>query len=242
MTKIAWADRVWNPVIGCSPVSPGCQHCYAARFAHRGLTEAHRGLTRGGKWTGDVRIMPDRLDEPRKWKKPQRIFVCSMSDLMHAGISYDHLHDVLGTIEDCPRHTFLVLTKRSEYLHRLKWPRNVWLGVTVEAVAWRYRIDHLRKADAAVRFVSFEPLLGDVGDLNLDDIHWAIVGGESGPGARWCDLRWIRSVIEQCRAAGVAVFVKQLGPRPSLHSRNGSDVAEWPEDLKIREFPGGNHG
>ena len=296
MSGIEWTDETWNPTLGCSRVSAGCEHCYAERFAHRGLSPSHHGLTvdsgKGPRWTGEVRLLPERLDQPLRWRKPRRIFVDSMSDLFHESVPDEFIDRVFAVMALCPQHTFQVLTKRPErmrdYLknhvaggrhiwtaaqriempggrHKAEtsWPLpNVWLGASIENQETAdERIPHLLATPAAVRFVSAEPLLGPV-DLDparmfpTDEcfqappkIDLVIVGGESGPGARPCNVEWIRSIVQECKAAGTACFVKQLGAKPEgsfdsidgrgrlLKSRKGADMDEWPEDLRVREMP-----
>ena len=354
MSNIEWTDCTWNPVVGCSPVSPGCLNCYAAVMARRlegmgtpgygprrvdgdgrdvgglpGLQdEDDRTLriaeVRAGRavFTGDVRCLEDRLVEPLHWRKPRRVFVCSMADLFHESVPFAFIDRVWAVMALCPQHTFQVLTKRpermAEYLagvddarrHQMNdfansisepadndfaynapWPLpNVWVGTSVEDQARAdERIPHLLRCPAVVRFLSVEPLLEAV-DLRLRQevltdlmdaegrqpgmrgryplpsapfeartrrwhfLHWVIVGGESGPKARPCDVGHVRGVVQQCRAAGVPVFVKQLGAFPfaeasratqadlamfghRLKDRKGGDPAEWPEDLRVREWP-----
>jgi len=342
--KIAWTDAVWNPTIGCSRVSAGCESCYAERFAHRGLRPEHKGLTvagpKGPRWTGEVRCLPERLDVPLRWRKPRRVFVDSMSDLFHESVPDEFIDRVFAVMALCLQHTFQVLTKRPERMRdyvtsekradsagdaimqvvdrwdhqppirlhdgrmedgemtgdglTLDWPLpNVWLGVSCEdQAAADERTPKLLRTPAAVRFLSLEPLLGpihlaqqnpdgswppsspqpetawiphkdwpddfDYWQAKAHGIHWVIVGGESGPGARMTDVDSIRSVVEQCRDAGVPVFVKQLGSKSGrwkdirhrsgepgwfsldLRDRKGADPVEWPEDLRVRELPAGS--
>ena len=341
MSKIEWTNETWNPVRGCSRVSPGCDNCYAMRMARRQdhLGGAYEGLTRIGKrgvdWSGVARFVPEALAQPLRWRKPRRVFVNSMSDLFHPSLTNEQIAAVFGVMAACPRHTFQVLTKRAErmrewfeWAERLgaastpirialgarefidearingchgdeiaPWPLpNVWIGVSTEDQRRAdERIPHLLATPAAVRFVSAEPLLGpidfgsipanlptlpggEVGDwfdalngtsegpdgstssADYPTLDWVIPGGESGNGARQCDVEWVRSIVRQCRNAGVACFVKQLGavyvdavngiggakarPDPDLvpqiqrlkHGKGG-DPAEWPQDLRVREFP-----
>ena len=334
-TNIEWADATWNPVIGCSPVSPGCLNCYAATMArrlegmgksgyqprHAYVANGNRSATlriaevRGGRavFTGDVRLMPDRLGEPLRWRKPRRIFVCSMSDLFHESVPFEFIDRVFAVAALCSHHQFLILTKRpermAEYLHHqdpcrigsvangiaLETPQrwanavashglstavpfplpNVWLGTSVEDQQRAdERIPHLLRCPAAVRWLSVEPLLGPVDLLRVPNtsppmpgcpngapsrrIDWVVVGGESGPKARICGIEWIRSIVEQCRAASVPCFVKQIGSLPVSDKRlpmmanfsngdkarrwpsldrKGGDPSEWPHDLRVREFP-----
>ena len=277
LSRIEWTDRTWNPVRGCSIVSPGCVNCYAMKFAHRfsGVGKPYEGLTKqtkaGPQWTGKIETVDSALMDPLKWRKPQRVFVNSMSDLFHEGVPFEFIDLVFAVMANAPQHTFQILTKRParmlEYLtapmgvslsRRVRvstlaaqmcgepspemavrfWPLlNVWLGVSCEDQPRAdERIPLLLQTPAALRFISAEPLLGP---LNLwpfvtCDLHrgrcrpgescqgagnipcgrfpdWIIVGGESGPKARPCDVAWIRSIVEQCKAASVPVFVKQLG-------------------------------
>jgi protein gp37 len=319
-TSIEWTGRTWNPVRGCSLVSPGCTHCYAMALAHRfsGAGKPYEGLTRkrvslGAVWTGEVRTVPDALDEPLSWRTPTRVFVNSMSDLFHGDVPDAFIAAVFGIMAMSREHTFQVLTKRpermrawfawitaqaqtgdevaycvesaSELLHGhavdveaavrrtdrhvpvlgAGWPlANVHLGVSVEDRKHGVpRIATLREVPAALRFLSVEPLLEDVGDLDLTGIGWVIVGGESGPHARRCDLGWIHRVVTQCRAQRVPCFVKQLGARPTgewlsgrapqthhhparrdewvLNDAKGGDPGEWPTELRVREMPEVRH-
>lgn len=257
ITKIQWTDRTWNPVRGCAVVSPGCTNCYAMRQAHRfnGAGQPYEGLTRktgrGPVWTGKVHLVPEALDEPLRWRKPCRVFVNSMSDLFHESVPNEFITQIWDRMEETPQHTYQILTKRAERMAQYtrqvcgRWPKNVWMGVSVENRGHVNRIAHLQEIDAAVRFVSFEPLLEDPGPVCLDGIHWAILGGESGPRARSCNLEDIRVMLSRCRSYGVAPFVKQVGARPlydpdlegPFHDPKGGDPAEWPEDLRCREYP-----
>ncbi|WP_029084350.1 DUF5131 family protein [Bradyrhizobium sp. th.b2] len=221
-TSIEWTDATWNPVAGCTVLSPGCTNCYAMRMAARldamGV-EKYKGLTRktGGraKWTGKIRLDRAALAMPRGWRRPRRIFVNSMSDLFHEKVPAEFVAEVWSVMRDTPHHTFQVLTKRPDRMASVtaalpKLP-NVWLGTSVENSDHLGRIDELRKVDAVVRFVSFEPLLGSVATANLDCIHWAIVGGESGPRARPMLEDWVSEIEVACRRAGTAFFFKQWG-------------------------------
>ena len=316
-TGIQWTDATWNPLRGCSRVSAGCEHCYAektaARFCKPG--EPYDGLVRitpkGRKvWNGEVKLVPEHLDDPLRWRRPRRVFVNSMSDLFHEKVPFEYIAAVFGVMAAAPQHTFQVLTKRPararEFFAWLgahapalgldpfvtmeseaeahgvdvsagesaPWPLpNVWLLVSVEDQATAdARIPELLRCPAAVRGVSYEPALagGDFsrwlppyGEPDEDPrevgygpapgptLDWIIVGGESGPGARPFDIVWARSTIAQCREAGVAVFMKQLGSRPvstinpmlpprpwiEIKARKGDDMDEWPADLRVREEP-----
>lgn len=336
MTTIEWTERTWNPVRGCSRVSPGCDHCYAMGQAHRyaGPGKPYDGLTtiRRGKvdWAGRAVFVPGQLDVPLRRRKPTTWFVNSMSDLFHESLMNEEIAAVFGVMAACPQHTFQILTKRTKRMRAWfewaqgafteqqrgivaapntcramldaayeygvskavlqpawdrfaetdPWPLpNVWLGASAEDQQRAdERIPLLLETPAAVRFVSAEPLLGpidlkryaawpwfcercqvvpesnaethlhchDEGRVVRRTIDWVIVGGESGPGARPCDVAWIRSIVEQCKTAGVAAFVKQLGSLPvfpqgaqRLIDRKGGDPAEWPEDLRVREMLAG---
>ena len=210
-SAIEWTDSTWNPVTGCNKVSPGCKHCYAETFAER-----WRGVPGHPYEQGfDLRLWPERLGLPLGWKKPRTIFVNSMSDLFHEGIPLEFVQQVFRTMRAASWHTFQVLTKRPERLvehaSKLVWPPNVWMGVSVESVKYLSRVDFLRRVPAAVRFLSLEPLLGPLGSLDLADIDWVIVGGESGAGARPLEARWVRDIRAQCRVARVPFFFKQWG-------------------------------
>jgi protein gp37 len=285
-TKIEWTNATWNPVSGCSKVSPGCDKCYAIRETnrHRNLPKYAGLMTRSLEWTGEVRCHPQLLGQPMHWKAPRRVFVCSMSDLFHDKVPWEFIIQVFYAMKNSPQHTFQVLTKRPGRMayfaemiwgsdHDRPWPANVWAGTSVESQKYVPRLDCLLRVPAKVRFVSAEPLLGPVDLLPYFHkcscegkpcvckglaIHWIIAGGESGPGARPMDLAWTRGLVGQCQRAGVPVFVKQLGAKPYtreplydwtgapaglrddplwLRDRKGGDMAEWPADLRVREFP-----
>jgi protein gp37 len=338
-SSIEWTDSTWNVVRGCARVSPGCEHCYAERQAHRfsGAGGPYEGLTvlgkHGPRWSGAARFVPEMLDAPLRWRKPRRIFVNSMSDLFHADITNEQIAAVFGVMAACPQHTFQILTKRPERMRdwfrwveewtpdpcgpppavacgiaatnygadadfmglTSAWPLpNVWLGVSCEdQQRAEERIPLLLDCPAVVRFVSAEPLLGPLNLrpwLGLECTHedayletdtnavicdacdeaalldWVIAGGESGPGARVCDVGWLRSIVAQCKGAGTACFVKQLGATihvpdnellgdvesgwspyarscvsddslVRLTSKKGGDPTEWPLDLRVRQMP-----
>ena len=211
ISEIEWTDSTWNPVTGCSRVSPGCVHCYAERFAER-----FRGVKGHPYEQGfDLKLWPERLGLPLEWKDSRRIFVNSMSDLFHERVPFAFIRRVFQTMEAAHWHRFQILTKRSKRLVELapslRWPKNVWQGVSVEREDFKWRIDDLSMVKSSVRFLSLEPLLGDLGELNLEGIHWVIAGGESGPGARPVRAQWIRSIRRQCRRSGVPFFFKQWG-------------------------------
>jgi protein gp37 len=223
-SQIEWTDATWNPVAGCSIVSAGCTNCYAMEMAHRlkamGVPK-YKGLTRvSGKriiWNGVVREDVASLDIPLNWKKPRKIFVNSMSDLFHEKVSDRFIEMVWQVMETTPRHHFQILTKRPERMRTFITDRigkilpNVWLGTSVEDASEIGRIDYLRSVPAAIRFISFEPLIGPVGNVNLEEIHWAIVGGESGRRARPIQESWIDEIYETCDMFGTAFFFKQWG-------------------------------
>jgi len=210
-SKIEWTQATWNPVTGCSKVSAGCKNCYAERMALRLQAMGNARYQNGFA----VTLHEDVLDLPKSWHTPRLVFVNSMSDLFHERVPVEFIQKVFATIQACPRHTFQVLTKRSKRLRELvdllPWPPNLWMGVTVENASVKDRIDDLRSVPAAVRFVSCEPLLGPLEDLDLAGIHWVVVGGESGPGARPMRVEWIRSILRQCRRENVPFFFKQWG-------------------------------
>jgi protein gp37 len=210
-SKIEWTDATWNPVRGCTKISPGCKHCYAERFAER-----FRGVKGHPFEQGfDLRLVPGKIEEPLRWKSPQRIFVNSMSDLFHDLVPLDYIKQVFRVMNQADWHQYQVLTKRAERLEEvaaaLPWAPHIWMGVSVENNDNLWRIDHLRRTKAHIKFLSIEPLLGPVGTINLRGIDWVIVGGESGPGARLMQPEWVKEIRDQCREAGVAFFFKQWG-------------------------------
>lgn len=312
-TPIQWTDQTWNPVRGCSPVSPGCKNCYAERTGGRfckpgapfdGFIQIGKNGNPGPHWTGKVELMPHMLDVPLQTKKPTTWFVNSMSDLFHEALPDEAINQVFAVMALCPQHTFQVLTKRAERMRAYfsdsgrvgeevsvlfyelwkanykpsaedrsrgfalapvpKFPLpNVWLGVSVEDRERLNRIDLLRQTPAAVRFVSFEPLLEHLGEIDLRGIDLAIWGGESGPGARECHADWIRNGMRQAKRDGCKNFVKQLGANTwidrdrwhndvrikasdkkdgthvqlLLNDTKGGEPYEWPEELRVRETP-----
>lgn len=232
VTKIEWATEVWNPVTGCTKVSAGCKNCYAERMSKR------------FGWPWEVTLHHDRLDNPLHWRKPRRVFVCSMGDLFHEDVSDLFICKVMDIVQKCPQHTFLVLTKRAKRMSQ--WPvegsqgiiSNLWLGVSVEDCDRLGRIDTLRDTPAAVRFISFEPMLGDVGEVNLDGIGWVICGGESGPGARPMNIEWARSLKDQCVYAGVPFFFKQArinGKMVKMPTLDGKKWEQYPGEGERKE-------
>ena len=255
MTRIEWCDRTWNPAVGCTRVSAGCDRCYAARVASRGLSEAHRGLATAGQWNGDVRLFPERLDEPLRWRKPSRVFVGSMTDLFHPAVPDGFIVRVLATIYGAPQHTFQVLTKRqlrmAEFMRR--WADRSGDG-DVAPMPVRRTPDEIRAAYTSGRahlWAAHNELLGPVdlyGYVEPDWIggpgggsgarhpllDWVIVGGETGPGTRKMEIGWAEDLVGQCRVAGVAVFVKQLG---SWCGPRHKEFDRFPASLQVREFP-----
>ena len=210
-SAIEWTQSTWNPVTGCTKISPGCRHCYAERMALRLQGMGQPNYARGFK----LSLHPQALRLPQTWKKPQMVFVNSMSDLFHEDVPLDFIQRVFDIMRRAHWHQFQILTKRSERLLELDpllaWPSNVWMGVTVEQADYAYRVDRLRRTHAAIKFLSLEPLLGPIPSLDLEGIHWVVVGGESGPGARPMDPKWATDLRDQCLAAQVPFFFKQWG-------------------------------
>lgn len=230
-SHIEWTEATWNPVTGCSKVSAGCKFCYAERMAKRlqamGLERYRNGFA--------VTLHEDLLDAPRSWRHPRLVFVNSMSDLFHENVPLEFIRRVFSTMIATPQHTYQILTKRSQRLKELApelaWPSNVWMGVSVEDARVVDRIDDLRTVPATVRFLSCEPLIGPLENLNLEGIHWVIVGGESGPGARPMRSEWVQAIRRQCRMARIPFFFKQWGGvRKDLTGRklNGRTYNEMP--------------
>lgn len=211
VSSIEWTEVTWNPVTGCTKVSQGCKNCYAERMARRLKAMKNVRYKNGFELTMHWNL----LNQPKHWAKPRVVFVNSMSDLFHESVTDQFIKDVFRTMQECPRHTFQILTKRSTRLRslatELPWPKNVWMGVSVENSSVFQRIYDLKNVDAQVRFLSCEPLLGPLDSLPLDGIHWVIVGGESGPGARLVKKEWIKSILKQCRQKNVPFFFKQWG-------------------------------
>src|SRR5262245_49823923 len=210
-SSIEWTEATWNPLTGCDKISPGCKNCYAERMARRLHAMGHPNYINGFELTLHEHV----LDAPLRWKKPQMVFVNSMSDLFHEGVPLDFIQRVFDVMREANWHRFQVLTKRSRRLVELspaiEWPENVWMGVSVERKDYAFRIDDLRQTRAKIRFLSLEPLLAPLQKLDLEGIHWVIVGGESGPGARPLLEEWVTSIRDQCLAAGVPFFFKQWG-------------------------------
>jgi protein gp37 len=210
-SPIEWTDATWNPVTGCDKISPGCKHCYAERMAKRLKAARNPNYTRGFELT----LQPQMLTRPLEWKKPKQIFVNSMSDLFHDDVPLEYIQQVFAVMNEANWHQYQVLTKRAERLEKLspnlEWAPHIWMGVSVESAKYLSRIDCLRRTKSHVKFLSLEPLLGPLPKMNLTGIDWAIVGGESGPGARPMDPEWVTGIRDQCLRAGVAFFFKQWG-------------------------------
>ena len=217
-SAIEWTEATWNPTSGCTKVSPGCDRCYAERVTRRFPKTFPNGF--------DLTLRPAALELPLRWRRPRTIFVNSMSDLFHVDVPDDYIAEVFDVMARAPQHTYQVLTKRAVRLARLAprlpWPPQIWMGVSVESPEFAWRIDELRRTSAAVRFVSAEPLLAPLPNLNLQGIDWLIAGGESQSGARPAATTWFEDLRDQCAAAGVAFFLKQLGGHPS---KRGGDQA-----------------
>lgn len=233
VSNIEWTNSTWNPVTGCTKLSPGCDNCYAERFSER-----FRGVKGNPFETGfDLTLRPERLERPKTWRKPRMIFVNSMSDLFHKQIPKEFIDQVFYTMETANWHIFQILTKRSSLMRsyiNLRYkntsaPSHIWLGVSIENSKTLSRLTHLKATNASVRFLSFEPLLGKIGEIDLDGIHWAIVGGESGPRARGVNIEWIREIREQCLKQNVAFFFKQWGGITPKSGGNTLDGKKWQE-------------
>lgn len=223
-SEIEWTDATWNPVTGCTKVGPGCDNCYAERFAERWRGTPHHPYEQGF----DLTLWPGRLRQPALWKKPRMIFVNSMSDLFHKDVDRAFIDQVFDAMEDADHHVYQVLTKRSSLMrnyvnkryHGKRVPQHIWLGVSVEDAGFTSRIEHLRQINSQARFISFEPLLGSVGSVDLSGIAWAIVGGESGPRAREMKEAWATEIRHLCDRYEVAFFFKQWGgARPKSGGR-----------------------
>ena len=228
-SSIEWTDSTWNPVTGCTKISPGCKHCYAERMAIR-LAGMNQPRYRNGF---EVTLQPDLVRLPLRWRQPRVIFVNSMSDLFHEDVPESFIAEVFDTMVGGHWHTFQILTKRAdrpaEMAARLPWPINVWMGVSVESPRYVHRIERLRSVPAAVRFLSIEPLLAPIRSLPLADIDWVIVGGESGPGARPMSPDWVREIRDSCVEKGVPFFFKQWGGTRKKRTGRILDGRTWDE-------------
>ena len=243
-SSIEWTDATWNPVTGCTKISAGCDNCYAQRFAER-----FRGVPNHPFENGfDLTLRPDRIEQPLKWKRSKMIFVNSMSDLFHKSIPADFVSQVFDTMEQADHHNFQVLTKRSSRMRNFvnarygegKAPPHIWLGTSVEDGTKLSRVRHIRDMAATIRFLSIEPLIGPIGRIDLTNIDWVIVGGESGPRSRPMQKGWVESIRDQCVASGVAFFFKQWGGfRPKtggreLDGREWNQFPRFPNSLQIQ--------
>ncbi len=228
-SRIEWTESTWNPITGCSKISPGCKNCYAERMARRLHAMRQANYRNGFKLT----VHPHTVGLPLSWKKPQMVFVNSMSDLFHAKAPKDFIMEIFTTMNQACWHMYQILTKRAEQLTKLDkmlpWADNIWMGVTVESADYVYRIDHLRESRSLNKFISFEPLLGSVGTLNLKGIDWVIAGGESGPGARIVQKEWIIEIRDQCIDAGIPFFFKQWGGVRKKQNGKVLDGRVWNE-------------
>lgn len=243
-SAIEWTDATWNPVTGCTKISPGCDRCYAERFAER-----FRGVSGHHFEAGfSLTLRPERLADPLNWRKPRMIFVNSMSDLFHKEVPTEFVDHVFDTMELADWHIFQVLTKRSSRMQRYlngrygakPAPSHVWLGVSIEDRQRLSRLKHLQGAEAGVRFLSIEPLIGSVGIVDLKKIDWVIAGGESGPGFRPLDISWVREIRDQCISSGVAFFFKQWGglyPKSGGRELDGREWNEWPQKPSQKRSP-----
>ncbi len=228
-SAIEWTESTWNPLTGCTKISPGCKHCYAERMALRLRAMGQPNYARGFELT----LHESALELPLKWKKPQTIFVNSMSDLFHKDVPVEFILKTFDVMRRADWHQFQVLTKRSERLleisPKLPWKPHIWMGVSVESLPYAFRIDHLRNTGALVKFLSLEPLLGPLPGLNLEGIDWVIAGGESGPGARPMDPAWVLDIRDQCLNARVPFFFKQWGGARKKKSGRELEGRTWDE-------------
>jgi protein gp37 len=228
-SSIEWTEATWNPLTGCTKISPGCKHCYAERLSKRLYAMGNANYANGFELT----MHEHMLEVPLHWKKPQTIFVNSMSDLFHKDVPLEFIQRVFDVMQRAHWHRFQVLTKRAERVAELSpfltWEPNIWMGVSVETQRYAYRIDHLRKTGAQIKFLSLEPLIGPLRNLDLSGIDWAIVGGESGPGARPMNPVWVTDIRDQCKQAGVAFFFKQWGGVQKKRAGRELEGRTWDE-------------
>ena len=239
-SAIEWTDSTWNPVTGCAKISAGCDYCYAERFAERWRNVKGHAYEQGF----DLRLWPSRIDYPKRWRKPRMIFVNSMSDLFHKNIPQEFIDEVFDTMEFADWHIYQVLTKRSSlmrkylenrYAHRIM-PQHIWCGVSVESGAYTVRIPHLRDTPAQTKFLSIEPLIAPIPQLDLDGIDWVIVGGESGPNARPMKPEWVQQIRDECIKSNVPFFFKQWGgirPKSGGRMLEGIEYNEMPHYLRL---------
>jgi protein gp37 len=237
-SKIEWTEATWNPLAGCTKISPGCKFCYAERLAIRLQAMGNHAYARGFQLT----LHEDSLDLPLRWRKPRTVFVNSMSDLFQENVPPEFIAKVFDVMNKASWHTFQVLTKRAERLYelnsRLRWTPNIWMGVSVENEDHAGRIDYLRRTSATLRFLSLEPLIGPVANLNLERIDWVIVGGESGPGARPMRLDWVQAIRERCHAMRVPFFFKQWGGANKAKTGRVLEGRTWDEMPILRPDTG----
>lgn len=240
-SKIEWTESTWNPVTGCTKISAGCKYCYAEIMTGRLMAMGQEKYLNGF----NLAMHPKTLNEPYLWKRPRMIFVNSMSDLFHKDVPVKYIQQVFSTIRDNPHHTFQILTKRSDILFYydcegwLDWPSNLWMGVTVENADVMFRIDHLRKTKAMIKFISCEPLLSDIPDLNLNNIDWVIVGGESGCSPRPMEKEWVLNIREHCEKSKTAFYFKQWGgtnKKKTGRLLDGKIYDEMPERMHNNEL------
>lgn len=253
-TRIGWTMDTWNPWRGCDNISAGCRDCYARDMAARysGEGQPYEGIAykKGTKsyWTGEVRFIPHMLKKPLTWKKPRLIFVNSMSDMFHKSIPIDEIQQVFQVMRDAHWHQFQILTKRHERLlelnNEIDWPSNVWMGVSVEDQKNTDRISYLRQTNAAIKFLSIEPLIAPIESMDLRKIDWVIVGGESGPNARLMEAEWALEVLDICTSWGVPFFMKQMGTAwarltsvTGVKDYKGENIEQFPHRLQKREYP-----
>lgn len=228
-STIEWTEATWNPVTGCTKISPGCRSCYAERMAHRLQAMGQDRYRNAFQLT----LQPDALDTPLRWRSPRVIFVNSMSDLFHKDVPLDFIRRCFQVMEEASQHTFQILTKRTERVAELcaelPWPSNVWMGTSIENADYTWRVASLREVPATIRFLSVEPLLGPIRSLPLKGIHWVVVGGESGPGARPMQVEWVRQIRDQCLRKKVPFFFKQWGGTNKKRTGRTLDGRTWDE-------------
>lgn len=228
-SKIEWTESTWNPITGCTKVSPGCKNCYAERLANRLQSMGQPNYRNGFNLT----LHPHVLKSPLSWRKPRVIFVNSMSDLFHEKVPLEFIQKVFDIMKRAHQHTFQILTKRAERLEalndQLPWTDNIWMGVSIENEDFLYRIDHLQKTSAKIKFLSMEPLLGSISNLNLEGIDWVIVGGESGSGARIMRKEWVSQIRDHCLVQKVPFFFKQWGGQNKKAAGRVLENRTWDE-------------
>lgn len=235
-SKIEWTESTWNPITGCTKISEGCLNCYAERMAHRLQAMSQEKYKKGFELT----LHPKELTKPLSWKKSHIIFVCSMSDLFHKDVPDEYIQNVFDVMNKAHWHTFQVLTKRSDRLAsistKLKWTPNIWMGVTVESQKYTSRISDLIQVPASVRFLSVEPMIGPIDNLPLKEVDWVIVGGESGPGARYLNPDWVLSVKDQCLDSKVPFFFKQWGGVNKKKNGRLLEGVTWSQQPQVKQL------